>query len=311
VVDYVPGVAALKWSEISNSLQSLDPNDPIFQTITECVAAMEDSPYILVNTFQALEEASLSCVEERLKRRVFDIGPLLPQWYFDEGREKNHGDERGGKVVASLLKEDYDCLRWLDKQEDKSVLFVSFGSITVVSSHQFMELTLGLEMSLAPILWVIRMDLMIDNKPIVFPDGYLERMHDRLCIVSWAPQKQVLIHRAVGGFLTHCGWNSTLESISAGVPVLGWPYFADQRLNCRQCVDRWEVGLEIQVDDSNLATREEVCRKVKMLMNPSDLSVRENSQIWKRRAHQAIREEGGSSTIRWKEFDEAFAKLFT
>jgi UDP:flavonoid glycosyltransferase YjiC (YdhE family) len=214
-------------------------------------------------------------------------------------------------MVASLWKEDYDCLRWLDEQEDQSVLFVSFGSITVVSSKQFMELALGLEMSFAPILWVIRSDLMIENKPIAFPDGYLERMHDRSCFVSWAPQKQVLIHRAVGGFLTHCGWNSTLESICAGVPILGWPYFADQRLNCRQCVDHWKVGFEIQVDESNLATREEVCRKVKMLMKPSNLSVRENAQIWKGRAHRAIEGEEGSSNVRWREFHQAFAELFT
>jgi UDP:flavonoid glycosyltransferase YjiC (YdhE family) len=135
-------------------------------------------------------------------------------------------------------------------------------------------------------------------------------MRDRLRLVSWAPQKQVLLHRATGAFLTHCGWNSTLESICAGVPVLGLPFFADQRLNCRQCVDRWHVGLQIQLDaGSDLATREEVCRKVRMLMNrPSDLPIRDNARTWKRKA-QAAAKTGGSSDARWNEFVQLFAQF--
>jgi hypothetical protein len=187
-------------------------------------------------------------------------------------------------------------------------LFVSFGSITILSGEQFRELVLGLETSRVPILWVARPDLMADDKPIAFPDGYLDRMRHRLCLVDWAPQKQVLAHRAVGGFLTHCGWNSTLESICAGVPILGWPYFGDQMLNCRQCVDRWGVGLAIEGDpESGFVPKEQVCEKVEMLMGRSDLAVRDNCRNWKGRARQATAD-GGSSSVRWIEFVQTFVR---
>ena len=242
-----------------------------------------------------------------MKKKLFSIGPILPQWYFDDvGRHYEHETKK--RAIASLWEEDYTCLEWLDEQIDKSVLYVSFGSLTILTCEQIIEIALGLEMSLNPILWVIRPNLMTEKKPIAFPDGYLERMKGRSCFVPWAPQKQVLTHRAIGGFLTHCGWNSTLESISAGVPILGWPYYGDQMLNCRQCVDRWGIGFEIETNESGFAMKEEVCKKVKMLMEPSELLVRGNIQQWKKSAHKAIGQ-GGSSNGHWKDFLQNFTQL--
>jgi UDP:flavonoid glycosyltransferase YjiC (YdhE family) len=123
--------------------------------------------------------------------------------------------------------ENDECLAWLDGHCAGSVLFVSFGSIAQLSAPQMAELERGLEAAAHPVLIVVRE---ID----VFPEG-LTRLSDvgHFLAVKWAPQLRVLGHLAIGGFLTHCGWNSTLEAMCKGVPMLAWPVVGDQMLNCR------------------------------------------------------------------------------
>ena len=124
------------------------------------------------------------------------------------------------------------CVKWLDCQEPSSVIYVCFGSITVMSIEELLEIAWGLEASKQPFLWVIRPDL-IDGHSAVLPVEFLEKVNDRSFFVRWAPQRKVLSHSSVGAFLTHCGWNSTLESTSAGVPMISRPFFSEQTTNRR------------------------------------------------------------------------------
>jgi UDP:flavonoid glycosyltransferase YjiC (YdhE family) len=196
--------------------------------------------------------------------------------------------------------EDRSCLQWLDSQTESSVVYVSLGSVTVLKREQFSELALGLELCEKPILWVIRRDLIDGNDaPIEFPSGYLDRMQSRLCCVAWAPQKEVLLHRAVGGFFTHHGWNSTVESLAAGVPMLGWPYFADQMTNARLCSDVWNAGLRFGGARKRLISRAEVDEKVRSLMRP-DAAFREKIEQFREIVRRGVRE-GGSSNLHLEE----------
>ena len=119
-------------------------------------------------------------------------------------------------------------MTWLDAQPLKSVIYVSFRSITVMTKDELMEFWYGLVNSKQWYLWAIGPNLVAqkyDEGQI--PVELVEGTKDRGCMVSWALQEEVLIHQAIGGFLTHSGWNSILESIVARVPMICWPYFAD------------------------------------------------------------------------------------
>ncbi|KAK7390447.1 hypothetical protein VNO78_25752 [Psophocarpus tetragonolobus] len=146
-----------------------------------------------------------------------------------------------------LRKEDKSCITWLNNQKKKSVLYVSFGTVVKLTHEQLLEFWHGLVNSLKPFLWVIRKDLIngeggVDsNVPIELELGTKERGF----LVEWVPQEEVLAHPAVGGFFTHSGWNSTLECIAEGVPMLCWPLMTDQTINGRCVSQQWGIGVDI------------------------------------------------------------------
>nr|GMD39808.1 zeatin O-xylosyltransferase-like [Ipomoea batatas] len=152
------------------------------------------------------------------KMKQWFIGPILP-----------------GMIISS--KEQNPCLAWLDKQPQNSVLFVSFGTMTSMSDEEVRELAKGLELSKHKFLWVLR-DADKGNifsgksRRIELPEGFEERVKGvGLVVRDWAPQPEILTHQATGGFMSHCGWNSCMESIALGVPMAAWPMHSDQPMN--------------------------------------------------------------------------------
>lgn len=168
---------------------------------------------------------------------------------------------------SSLLTQDMTCLAWLDKQELNSVIYVSLGSIASIDESEFLEIAWGLRNSNQPFLWVVRPGLIRGTQWIEnLPKGFIESLDGKGKIVKWAPQIEVLAHRATGGFLTHCGWNSTIESICEGVPLICKPSFGDQRVNARYISDVWRIGLHLE----NEIERVEIERAVRTLMKSSE-----------------------------------------
>jgi len=190
-----------------------------------------DADAILVNSFEAIElEVAMVLQQPKLGRpSVHPIGPLILP-----------ADSGAGDTAPRAA-----CLEWLDRQPAKSVIFVSFGSGGALPAEQMRELALGLELSGQRFLWVVRSpsdegslsgnyyDAESKKDPFPYlPEGFVERTRSvGLVVPSWAPQTEVLAHGSTGGFLTHCGWNSTLESLVHGVPMVAWPLYAEQRLN--------------------------------------------------------------------------------
>lgn len=177
-------------------------------------------------------------------------------------------------------------MRWLDSQAVSSVLYVSFGTVASLSPDHVVELAYGLEQSEHAFLWVFRPDSRTGN----FPEGFTDRTKGRGLVIPWAPQVEVLSHPSVGGFLTHCGWNSTLESIWMGVAMIGCPMIAEQRCNMRSIADVWRVGLRLEKKPDGKFTREAVQRAVKALMQGEEgkdakRRVKEMSQIAKKTAN--------------------------
>lgn len=244
--------------------------------------------YVLVNTFEELEGREAAAALSVSGCPAVAVGPVfLPAFLL--GRNES--------VKSSMWEEDESCLKWLDMHPPDSVLYVSFGSYAVKSQQQLEEMALGLEASGQPFLWVLRSDL-AEGESAALPEGFNQRTKDRALLVSWAPQMKVLSHPSVGGFLTHSGWNSTLESMSMGVPMLGWPYYGDQSLNCRFAKDIWKVGMdlsELDVDDERLVRREEVESAVRRFMQSEQgKEARKTSHKLKEAAAKTVMS-GGSS----------------
>ncbi|MED6194943.1 hypothetical protein PIB30_033356 [Stylosanthes scabra] len=240
-LDWVPGIKEIRLRDMPSFLRTTDLKDIMLDFfLGECARAHKASA-IVMNTFDALEHDVLeacSSLHNNTLPPIYPIGPLN----FQLNRFNN---EHLNKILSSLWKEDLECLEWLDKQEPNSVVYVNFGSITTMTNEQLIEFAWGLANSNKKFFWVIRPDL-VGGENAVLPNEFVEETKIRGMISNWCPQEQVLAHPSIGVFLTHCGWNSTLESICGGVPMICWPFFAEQQTNCRFCNKEWGNGLEIE-----------------------------------------------------------------
>lgn len=222
---------------------------------------------ILVNSFAELEPESLmSLMAEPSHPPVYPVGPLV--------------QEAGS--IGNADGPTPNWLRWLDDQPRGSVLFVSFGSGGALSIEQMEELAMGLEMSKQRFLWVVRSPNDKEacatyfgvkkgkQEPVDFlPQGFLERTQSGgvgHVVPLWVPQIEVLSHGSTGGFLSHCGWNSTLESMVHGVAMMAWPLYAEQRTNALMLVEDLRVAMRPRADERGVVRREEIARAVKDLM---------------------------------------------
>ncbi|KAL5203913.1 hypothetical protein ABZP36_008784 [Zizania latifolia] len=237
----LPGCVPIPGLDILAPLQ--DKSNPCYKWMVHHGKRYRDAEAILVNSFQAVEPDAAKAM--RLPKPglppVYTIGPLI----------KTNAVPRAA------------CLDWLDRQPSKSVIFVSFGSGGALPTEQMRELALGLELSGQRFLWVVRSpsgddgavnanyyDAESKKDPFAYlPEGFIERTKDMgLLVSSWAPQTEVLAHHATSGFLTHCGWNSVLESLLHGVPMVAWPLYAEQRQNAVMLADG--VGAALRLPES-------------------------------------------------------------
>ncbi|OWM82459.1 UDP-glycosyltransferase 73C3-like [Punica granatum] len=224
---------------------------------------------VMVNTFEELEPNYVKGYQSVVKR-LWCIGPV------SLSNTKNSSKiDRGNK---SAIDESL-CLEWLDSRNPSSVLYICFGSLCHVSASQLIELALGLESSNRSFMWVIKKgDYSEELENWFAEEKYEERVKDRGIIIrGWAPQVLILSHSAVGGFMTHCGWNSTLEGVSAGVPMITWPMFAEQFYNEKLIVQVIGTGVRVGVERCMnwgeedkvgvLVRREDVRRAIEKLMD--------------------------------------------
>ena len=227
---------------------------------------------------------------------VKTIGPAIPSTYLDKRLE---GDREYG---LSLFKPNVDaCMKWLDTKEIGSVVYASFGSMAALGEEQMEELSLGLKNSNCNFLWVVR-----ESEEKKLPDNFLEETTEKGLVVTWCPQLDVLAHKAIGCFMTHCGWNSTLEALSLGVPMVAMPQWTDQPTNATFIADVWKVGIRIKLNEEGIATREEIELCIREVMEGErGKEMKKNSLRWKELAIEAV-DEGGSSN---KNIEEFVAKL--
>lgn len=234
VIDFIPGLPGFPMSQFPKEIAAATATAAGLEIVSSMVSHSKTADKVLLNSFDHLESAVIDGLRGQ-QLRPENIGPLLPSVY---------GNSTNRSLPTSLLPEDHACLDWLNTQDEASVLFVSFGSVQSIEKETLHELAHGLEASNERFLWVIRPDMIKGSLADLLPEGFQSRTGDRSQIISWAPQLAVLAHPAVGAFLTHCGWNSTIESLYMGVPMIGFPQGAEQNTNLK-CVMDWNVGMAL------------------------------------------------------------------
>ncbi|KAK9938150.1 hypothetical protein M0R45_014905 [Rubus argutus] len=248
-IDYIPGVQAIEPKDLMSHLQVTDTSTPMFRIIKKAFHEVKRADFILCNTVQELEAETLSALQD--EQPTYAIGPVFP-------------NEPTKSVVATNLMSEFDCTQWLKTKPQGSVLYVSFGSYCQVTKNEYEEIAQGLLLSKVSFIWVLRPDTISYEE-----DGYIAplegQISDRGFIVPWCSQIEVLSNPAIGGFLTHCGWNSILESMWFGVPMLCFAISTDQITSRKLVVDDWGIGLNLC--DRKPITRLEVAEKINCLMS--------------------------------------------
>ncbi|KAK7395579.1 hypothetical protein VNO78_16141 [Psophocarpus tetragonolobus] len=287
----IPGCVPIRVRDIPKPFQ--DRTSQMYAFFLERSRKLHVADGILVNSFEGIESGAIRALREEGSAypSVYAVGPVI-QSRLDSESKTTKG---------------FECLRWLNTQVPNSVLYVSFGSGGKLSQDQMNELALGLELSGKKFLWVVRAPTessdsvylsFEDKDPLEFlPDGFIERTKEQgLVVPSWAPQVEVLGHEAIGGFLSHCGWNSTLESIVNGVPLIAWPLFAEQGMNAAMLTDGLKVALRPKENEKGLVERKEVAKVIKRLMEDQEgREIGERMQNLKNVAAETMQEEGSST----------------
>ncbi|WOG97601.1 hypothetical protein DCAR_0416942 [Daucus carota subsp. sativus] len=270
----IPNCPSFPWWKISPVFRSYVAGDPQYEVFKDSFREDIASWGLVINSFTELERIYLDYLKEFLGHdRVWAVGPLLPP------REEQV--KRGG--FSGNLANEIEL--WLDQFEAGTVVYVCFGSQVVLSNKQMEMLALGLEKSAVRFLWSYKAPTeedVLENygvMPLRFKDGVGER---RLIVKGWVPQVSILSHQAIAAFLTHCGWNSVLESIAAGVPMLTWPMGADQFANADL------------VDELKLGTR--LCEGEEMVPDPDELA---------RVVAQSVTDSRGGKGVRAEELSKA------
>ncbi|KAF7847318.1 hypothetical protein BT93_L3091 [Corymbia citriodora subsp. variegata] len=282
IIDWIPGMRNIRLRDLPSFIRTTDPNDFMVDFLSVETERAKRASAIVFNTFDRLEHEVLDALKAMFPP-IYTLGPL----HLLTGQLP---DDITRSIGSNLWKEEPGCLKWLDSKPPGSVVYVNFGSITVMSSAHLVEFAWGLANSGQTFLWIIRPDL-VAGDTAVLPPEFSSATRERSLLASWCPQEQVLSHPAVGGFLTHSGWNSTIESISAGVPVVCWPFFAEQQTNCRYSLEEWGIGMEIDSD----VKREEVERQVRELMEGErGKEMKRKAMEWKEMAREATCPSGSS-----------------
>ncbi|GLJ28287.1 hypothetical protein SUGI_0556010 [Cryptomeria japonica] len=274
-ISCIPGMPPFRMKDVPNFCH--DATNYMFKFVETQGQAAFSADSIILNTFDELEGPVMKELQERLP--VYSIGPLLLE-------QKNGFSDSSANIWAA----EPSCLQWLDEQEPGSVVYVCFGSITVMSDEELVEFAWGLEASKQSFLWVIRPDIS-HGASAKLPVEFVEKVKGRGFFVSWAPQMEVLSHPSVGGFLTHSGWNSTIEAICAGVPMICWPFFAEQQLNRTYVSQVWKIGMAMK----DVVERGEVEEMVKRLMSGKEGEEMRTRICELRDASIRAMKEGGSS----------------
>ncbi|MQM12784.1 hypothetical protein Taro_045703 [Colocasia esculenta] len=290
----IEGLPALSLEETPSFISRPGHYPAYLDMVIKQFSNLEMADAVFVNTFYDLEPQEASWMASVLIRTK-TIGPTIPTMYLLGSRgeeDKNYGfdmctePERGNYV------------KWLEAQEEPaSTIYVSFGSLLAMSEEQMEELAWGLVATGKRFLWVVR-----GSEEGKLPEGFASEAAEKGLVVRWCAQLEVLAHPAVGCFVTHCGWNSTLEALSLGVPMVAVPQWTDQPTNAKYVEEAWGTGVRTRADGRGVVSREEFGLRIREVMEGKKAEeIRKNAQKWRKLAAEALGD-GGTTDTNVREF---------
>jgi UDP:flavonoid glycosyltransferase YjiC (YdhE family) len=297
----IPGLPPLSVSDLPSLVQPSSPDGHVLRVVMDQFMSLPEATWVLGNSFNELESEEINSMKSTAPIRT--VGPLIPSAFLD-GQSPRDTDS-----VPHMWK-TVNCMDWLNTKQPASVVYVSFGSLAVLSKEQTHEIALGLKASGYSFIWVIRPssskgEIHSDED---LPEGFQNESSEQGLVVPWCPQLEVLSHASVGAFMTHCGWNSTLEGLSLGVPMLAVPLWSDQTTNSFYIAERWKTGLRLSKrSEDGLVGKDEVEKGIRTVMESErGIELRMNALRWKTLASEAM-VEGGSSDKNIEEFVQEIA----
>ncbi|XVE98726.1 hypothetical protein REPUB_Repub03eG0132900 [Reevesia pubescens] len=264
-LDFLQEFSGIRAADLPDGVISGNFDAAVPALLHKMGLALSRATAIAANSYEDLDYAVVNMLKSRFNM-FLNVGPFN---------------------LFSQIDDTHGCLHWLNKHEPASVVYISFGSVITPPPHELAALSEALEESDLPYLWSFR-----GNPEKVLPPGFLERTSSKGKIVPWAPQKNILEHPSVGVFVTHGGWNSVLESIIGGVPMIFRPFFGDQRLNTRTVEAVWEFGLGL---DEGTLTKEGTKKALKFILSTEEgKKMREKIGVQKELAYKAVQPNGSS-----------------
>lgn len=285
----LPGLPAMSVADVPSFLLPSNPYKLLTDAILQQFRTIHKASWVFVNSFYELESEVVDALPgvSPSPPPLIPVGPLVEL-------------EEDAAVRGDMLKAADDCVGWLDEQAPRSVVYASLGSVVVLSAEELAEMAEGLASTGRPFLWVVRPDF-----SAMLPEGYLGSVAGRGMVVPWSPQDLVLAHPSTACFLTHCGWNSTLETLAAGVPVVAFPQWGDQCTDAKYLVEEFKMGVRIGAPLRRDAVRDAVDAAVG---GPDAAAMVENARAWSAAAKTAV-SAGGSSDRHVQAFvDEVVAR---
>lgn len=287
-MDQISGLSSTHKADLRKVFEEND--NRVVEIILDCISRVPKAHCLLFTSFYELEPQMMETLKLEFPFPVYTIGPAIP--YFELEKEPQ---------AANNYDSNYQ--QWLDSQPADSVLYISLGSFLSVSASQMDEIVSGLQSSGVRFLWVARGEA----------TRLKERCSEKGLVVPWCEQLKVLCHPSVGGFWSHCGWNSTLEAVFSGIPMLTLPLFLDQNPNSTHIVEDWKIGWRVKrtkVGTETLIVKEEISEIVQRFMdlNSSEgKQMRDRAKKLKEICHKAVGE-GGSSHRNLGEFIRSISK---
>ncbi|KAK4355960.1 hypothetical protein RND71_024931 [Anisodus tanguticus] len=243
-VDYIPGIPSIRVLDLPTPFHG--KGQELLDVITEIFSIASKAQYLLFTSVYELESSVIDALKQNFPTPVYSIGPAIP--YFTS--------EKNPSLTTSIDEPEY--IKWLNAQPNGSVLYISQGSFLSVTRAELDEIVAGVRDSGVRFFWVARDETVLFQK-----NGCSEGL-----VVPWCDQLKVLSHPSIGGFWSHCGWNSTKEAAFSGLPMLTFPIFWDQQTNSKQIVEDWKIGYRVKKDDHQSSiTREDISSLLKWFMD--------------------------------------------
>ncbi|KAK8571533.1 hypothetical protein V6N13_047206 [Hibiscus sabdariffa] len=311
-----PETCKFQVSQLHEFMRKADGNDSWTRFFQTQLSSSLQSFGLLCNTVEEIEPLGLDLLRKYTKFPVWPIGPLLPKQLLS----KSPLSATVQRVAKSPGISAEKCVQWLDLHGVDSVLYISFGSQNTVSPSHMMELAIGLEKSMKPFIWVIRPPLGFSLKAEFRSEWLLQGFEDRmtrsnqgLLVKNWAPQLEILSHASTGAFLNHCGWNSTMESLSQGVKIIGWPMAAEQAFNSKMLVEEMGVAVELTRGIQRCISSEEVKEVIEMVMDEEGKGgdMKRKAEKIAEHIRAAVKDEGNEKGSSIKALDDFVSAIKT